>query len=88
MTDKLSTWQEEFSSLGKNNKEKSSQKLSLKRWDVETLKGERPKASSLRPTRTEKQQKAFEEKEETPKEENNKEWGRGQPPILLTQLWF
>jgi len=47
--------------------------LSLKRWELETLKGERPKVSSLRPTRTEKQQKAFEEKEETPKEENNKE---------------
>jgi len=45
--------------------------LSLKRWELETLKGERPKVSSLRRTRTDRQQKAF--KEETPKEENNEE---------------
>ena len=34
----------------------------------------------------ERQQQTFEE--ETPKEENNEEWGRGQPPMLLTQHWF
>ena len=31
---KLSTWQEGISSLGKNDKEKGKQKLSLKRWEL------------------------------------------------------
>ena len=70
MAEKLSNWQDEISSLGKNDKGKGSQKLSLKRWELETLKGERPKVSFLRHTRI-RQQKAFEE--ETPKEENNEE---------------
>ena len=34
----------------------------------------------------ETQQEAF--KEETPKEENNEEWERDQPPMLLVQHWF
>ena len=66
---KLSTWQEGINSLGKNDKGKDSQKLSLKKWDLEALKEERPKVSSLGHLRAESQQKAFEE--ETPKEENN-----------------
>ena len=39
--------------------------------ELEMLKGEKLKVSSLRHIRTERQQKTFEE--ETPKEENNKE---------------
>ena len=54
--------------LGKNDKGKGSQKLSLKRWELETLKGEKPKVSSSRHTKTKRQQETFEE--ETPKEEN------------------
>jgi len=45
--------------------------LSLKWWELETLKGEKLKVNSLRHTRTERQQETFEE--ETPKEENNEE---------------
>ena len=69
MAGKLSTWQEGISSLGKNEKGKGSQKLSLKRWDLEALKEEKPKVSSLGHLRVESQQETFEEK--TPKEENN-----------------
>ena len=65
---KLSTWQKWISLLGKNDKGKDSRKLSLKRWEPETLKEEKPNVSSLRHTRTERQQVTFEE--ETPKEEN------------------
>jgi len=54
--------------LGKNDKGKGSQKLNLKRWELETLKEEKPKVSSSRHTRTKRQHVAFEE--ETPKEEN------------------
>ena len=54
--------------LGKNDKRKGSQKLNLKRWELEALKGEKPKVSSSRRIRTERQYKTFEE--ETPKEEN------------------
>ena len=69
MLGKLLTWQEGINSLGKNDKGKDNQKLSLKRWDLEALKEERPKVSSLGHLRVESQQEAFEE--ETPKEENN-----------------
>ena len=41
----------------------------MKRWDLEALKKERPKVSSLGHLRAESQQEVFEE--ETPKEENN-----------------
>jgi len=44
--------------------------LSLKRWELETLNEEKPKVSSLRHTKMERQQVTFEE--ETPKEENYK----------------
>ena len=59
--------------LGKNDKKKGSQKLSPKRWELEALKGEKPKVSSSRCIRTERQHETFEE--ETLKEENyeNKE---------------
>ena len=60
--------------------------MSLKRWDLEALKEERPNVSSLGHLKMESQQEAF--KEETPKEENNEECGRDQPPMLLTQDWF
>ena len=68
MARKLSTWQEGINSLGKNNKWKGSQKLSMKMWELETLKGEKLKVNSSRHTRTERQYETFEK--ETPKEEN------------------
>ena len=71
MAGKLSTWQEGISSLGRNEKVKGSQNLSLKRWELKALNDERPKVSSLGHTRTERQQEDFEK--ETPKEENNEE---------------
>ena len=54
--------------IWENDKGKGSQKLNLKRWELEALKGEKPKVSSSRRIRTERQYKTFEE--ETPKEEN------------------
>ena len=71
MAGKLSIRQEGISLLGKNDKGKGSQKLSLKRWNLEALKEERPKVSSLGHPKMESQQEAFEE--ETPKEQNNEE---------------
>ena len=56
VVEKLSTWQEGINSLGKNDKGKGSQKLSLKRWELETLKGEKPKVNFLRHIRMERQQ--------------------------------
>jgi len=42
--------------------------LSLKRWELEALKREKPKVSSSRHTRMERQHETF--REETSKEEN------------------
>ena len=81
-TMKGSSWEDfqlgrkESIALGKNDEGKGSQKLSLKRWELEALKGEKPKVNSSRHTRTERQQETF--KEETPKEENYEKYGRDQ----------
>ena len=81
-TMKGSSWEDfqlgrkESAALGKNDKGKGSQKLSLKRWELKALKGEKPKVNSSRHTRTERQQETF--KKETPKEENYEKYGRDQ----------
>ena len=45
----LSAWQKVISSLGKNDKREISQKVGLKKWNLEALEKERTKVSLLGP---------------------------------------
>ena len=47
----FSAWSEGISSLGKNDKGESYQKVVLKKWNLEALRKERPKVSPLGPPR-------------------------------------
>ena len=59
MVGKLSTWQERINSLGKNDKGKGNEKLSLERWGLEALKEERPKVSFVRTPQNRKSTRDF-----------------------------
>ena len=50
---------EGISSLGKNDKGKSSQKVGLKMWNLEVLKEERPKVSPLEHPKNKKVSRDF-----------------------------
>ena len=68
----LSAWQKGINSLGKNDKRESSQKVGLKKWNLEALEKERTKVSFLGSPQNGKVNKGLFE-EGTSKEENNEE---------------
>ena len=58
----LLAWQKGISSLGKNDKRENSQKVGLKKWNLEALKkGKNKGQPSRNPLERESQLEAFEE---------------------------
>ena len=55
----LSAWQKGINSLGKNDKRESSQKVDLKRWNLEALEKIRTKVNLLGPPRARKSARGF-----------------------------